>query len=128
MLGRVVNVRKYLRSYNYDWGKYIFSCNYHTLDSCGKVYFIATPIGNMADITYRAVELLKHVDILYAEDTRRTKILLRYLEINKSHLWSYHDHNYKSQIPKIIEMLKDGKNIGLVSDAGWLGVVDVSIP
>lgn len=82
-----------------------------------KLYLISTPIGNLGDITYRAIETLKSVDVIYAEDTRITLKLLKYYSINKP-LRSYHDHNEEEMALEIKESLSKGLNIGLVSDAG----------
>ena len=83
----------------------------------GKLYIIATPIGNLEDITLRALRILKEVDIIAAEDTRQTLKLLNHYEISK-HLISYHRHNEETKSDLLIEKLKEGQNIGLVSDAG----------
>ena len=89
----------------------------------GKLYLIATPIGNLGDITYRAVETLKMVDVIAAEDTRHTLKLLNYLEISKPMI-SYHRHNEDTKTEVLINILKEGKNIGLVTDAGTPGISD----
>ena len=89
----------------------------------GKLYLIATPIGNLGDITYRAVEILKDVDIIAAEDTRHTLKLLNYLEISKPMI-IYHRHNVDVKSVELIRLLKEGKNIGLVTDAGTPGISD----
>ena len=89
----------------------------------GKLYLVATPIGNLGDITYRAVEVLKSVDIIAAEDTRQTLKLLNYLEIKKT-MFSYHRHNEEFKVDKIIELLSDGKNVAIVTDAGTPGISD----
>ena len=89
----------------------------------GKLYLIATPIGNLKDITYRAVETLKEVDIIAAEDTRHTLKLLNYLEISKPMI-SYHRHNEDVKKEEIIKLLKEGKNVGIVTDAGTPGISD----
>ena len=89
----------------------------------GKLYIIATPIGNLEDITFRALRILKEVDIIAAEDTRQTLKLLNYYEISK-HLISYHRHNEEEKSNYLIEKLKEGQNIGLVSDAGTPGISD----
>lgn len=86
------------------------------------LYVVATPIGNLKDITFRAVEILKSVDKIYCEDTRRTKILLDAYNITTP-IDSFHHHSdYK--IPSIIRELKDGKSLAYVSDAGTPGVAD----
>ena len=89
----------------------------------GKLYIIATPIGNLEDITLRALRILKEVDIIAAEDTRQTLKLLNHYEISK-HLISYHRHNEETKSNYLIEKLNEGQNIGLVSDAGTPGVSD----
>lgn len=83
----------------------------------GKLYLVATPIGNLEDITLRAIRILKEVDLVLAEDTRQTLKLLNHLEISKP-LISYHRHNEEIKVDGIIEKLKEGNNIALVSDAG----------
>ena len=89
----------------------------------GVLYLCATPIGNLEDITYRAVEVLKSVDIIACEDTRHTLKLLNRLEINKK-LVSYHEHNKASKGPSLIEDMLNGKNIALVTDAGTPAISD----
>lgn len=89
----------------------------------GKLYLIATPIGNLGDITYRAVQTLKEVDIIAAEDTRHSLKLLNYLGISKPMI-SYHRHNEDVKTKELIDILKSGKNIGLVTDAGTPGISD----
>lgn len=83
----------------------------------GKLYIVGTPIGNMGDITLRALETLKSVDLILAEDTRQTIKLLRHYEISNK-LESYHKFNEKEKESSIIKLLKEGKKIALVSDAG----------
>lgn len=92
----------------------------------GKVYLVPTPIGNLKDITLRALEVLKAVDIIAAEDTRQTLKLLNYFEIKKS-LLSYHQHNEKRKGEEIIDMVKNGKNIAVVTDAGTPGISDPGV-
>ena len=89
----------------------------------GKLYIIATPIGNLEDITYRAINILQTVDIIAAEDTRHTLKLLNHYNISK-HLISYHRHNEEEKSEDLISKLKEGKNIALVSDAGTPGICD----
>jgi 16S rRNA (cytidine1402-2'-O)-methyltransferase len=88
-----------------------------------KLYIIPTPIGNLNDITLRALQVLKDVDFILAEDTRQTSKLLKHYEIDKK-LVAYHQHNEHKSIDKIIEQLKQGSVIGLVSDAGTPGISD----
>ncbi len=89
----------------------------------GVLYLCATPIGNLEDITYRSVEVLKSVDIIACEDTRHTLKLLNRLEISKK-LVSYHEHNKASKGASLIEDLISGKNIALVTDAGTPAISD----
>lgn len=89
----------------------------------GKLYIVATPIGNLEDITYRAINILQTVDIIAAEDTRHTLKLLNHYNISK-HLISYHRHNEEEKSENLITKLKEGKNIALVSDAGTPGICD----
>ena len=89
----------------------------------GKLYIVATPIGNLEDITLRAIRILKEADLIAAEDTRHTLKLLNHLEISKP-LISYHRHNEDVKSDVLIERLQEGKNIALVSDAGTPGICD----
>ena len=89
----------------------------------GKLYIVATPIGNLEDITIRALNILKEVDLIAAEDTRHTLKLLNHYEITKP-LISYHRHNEDKKKEVLIEKLKNGENIAIVSDAGTPGICD----
>ena len=89
----------------------------------GKLYLVATPIGNLEDITYRAINILKEVDIIAAEDTRHTLKLLNHYEISKP-LISYHRHNEEVKSEILINKLLEGDNIALVTDAGTPGISD----
>ena len=89
----------------------------------GKLYIVATPIGNLEDITFRVLNTLKNVDLIAAEDTRQTLKLLNHYEINKP-LISYHRHNEETKSEILIEKLRNGENIALVSDAGTPGICD----
>lgn len=89
----------------------------------GTLYIVATPIGNLGDITIRALETLKNADIVAAEDTRQTGKLLSHFEIKKPMI-SYFEHNKAQRGPQIIEKLKQGMNVALVSDAGTPGISD----
>lgn len=91
--------------------------------STGTLYIIPTPIGNLEDMTFRAIRILKEVDIILAEDTRTTGFLLKHFEIvNK--MQSYHKFNEHKAISQIIDRLNAGENVGLVSDAGTPGISD----
>lgn len=83
----------------------------------GKLFIVATPIGNLADITLRAIDILKHVDLILCEDSRVTNVLLRHYNIDKA-LLVYNDHSDEKLRDKILALLQQGKNLGLVSDAG----------
>ena len=87
------------------------------------LYIVATPIGNLGDITFRAIETLKSADIIAAEDTRRTIKLLNHYEI-KTPMMSYHQHNRKQAGEKILSLLTEGKNVALVTDAGMPCISD----
>ena len=89
----------------------------------GKLYLVPTPIGNLKDITLRALEVLKSVDEIAAEDTRTSLKLLNHFEIKKS-LFSYHKHNEQGKSLDIINKLKNGVNIALITDAGTPGISD----
>jgi 16S rRNA (cytidine1402-2'-O)-methyltransferase len=89
----------------------------------GTLYIVATPIGNLEDITLRAVRILKEVDLIAAEDTRHTRNLLNKYEISVP-LTSYHDHNKEEKAPVLVAQLLEKKNIAIVSDAGTPGISD----
>ncbi len=89
----------------------------------GNLYIVATPIGNLEDITLRAIRVLKEVDLIAAEDTRHTRHLLDRYQI-ENELTSYHDHNKEEKAPVLVARLLEGKNIALVSDAGTPGISD----
>ena len=89
----------------------------------GKLYLVPTPIGNLKDITLRALETLQEADFIAAEDTRQTLKLLNHFEIKKP-LISYHKYNEQIKSDKIIELLLEGKSVALVSDAGTPGISD----
>ena len=89
----------------------------------GKIYLVPTPIGNLKDITLRALEVLENVDIIAAEDTRQTLKLLNHFEIKKT-LISYHQHNEQGKSEDILELAEQGKSIAIVTDAGTPGISD----
>ena len=89
----------------------------------GTLYVCGTPIGNLEDITIRVLRILREVDMIAAEDTRHSVKLLNYYDI-KTPLTSYHEHNKGTKGPRLIEQLKNGKNLALVSDAGMPGISD----
>ncbi len=87
------------------------------------LYIVATPIGNLSDITLRAIDVLKNVDLILCEDTRKTRILLDHFQI-KTQVLSYHQHSKLEKINYIVDFLKQEKNVALVSDAGTPGISD----
>ncbi|BAY30976.1 uroporphyrin-III C/tetrapyrrole methyltransferase [Nostoc carneum NIES-2107] len=89
----------------------------------GTLYVVGTPIGNLEDITFRAVRILQNVDLIAAEDTRHTGKLLQHFQVQTPQI-SYHEHNRSSRIPELLEHLANGKAIALVSDAGMPGISD----
>lgn len=89
----------------------------------GKLYLVATPIGNLDDMTFRAIQTLKEVDWIAAEDTRNTGLLLKHFDIPTKQI-SFHEHNAKEKIPDLISFLKAGQSIAQVSDAGLPSISD----
>src|SRR5947209_13452472 len=87
------------------------------------LYVVATPIGNLGDMTQRAVEILKQVNVVAAEDTRHSGILLKHYQIDKP-LLSYHEHNEAMRTAQLVERLAAGENIALITDAGLPGISD----
>ncbi|MBK7894567.1 MAG: 16S rRNA (cytidine(1402)-2'-O)-methyltransferase [Candidatus Promineifilaceae bacterium] len=87
------------------------------------LYLVATPIGNLGDITLRALETLRQVDVVASEDTRKTGLLLKHFEISKPQL-SFHEHNEAKAGHKIINLLQEGKSVAVVTDAGTPGISD----
>jgi 16S rRNA (cytidine1402-2'-O)-methyltransferase len=87
------------------------------------LYVVATPIGNLSDITLRALEVLKSVDLIAAEDTRHSGMLLKHFEIKKPFI-SYHEHNEAMRTAELVERLAGGENIALITDAGTPGLSD----
>ncbi|MFP6582068.1 MAG: 16S rRNA (cytidine(1402)-2'-O)-methyltransferase [Candidatus Hydrogenedentota bacterium] len=91
----------------------------------GCLYLIATPIGNLEDISYRAIRILKEIDVLACEDTRVTRKLLTHYEIPKPSLvFSHHQHNENRSAPGIVKLLDEGKTVALCTDGGYPGISD----
>ncbi|KAF3888526.1 MULTISPECIES: 16S rRNA (cytidine(1402)-2'-O)-methyltransferase [Nostocales] len=96
----------------------------HTTDpKPGILYIVGTPIGNLEDMTFRAVRILQTVDLIAAEDTRHTGKLLQHFQVKTPQV-SYHEHNRNSRVPQLLEQLNQGKAIALVTDAGMPGISD----
>lgn len=93
------------------------------VDMPGKLYLCATPIGNLEDITFRVIKVLKEVDLIAAEDTRHSRKLLNFYEINTP-ITSYHEHNKIDKGKYLVEQLLEGKNIALITDAGTPAISD----
>lgn len=91
--------------------------------SCGTLFLVSTPIGNLDDMTFRAVNVLRECDVIFAEDTRRTKILLSRYDIS-GHLESYHSFNEHGRTPELLARVQAGEKIALVTDAGTPCVAD----
>jgi 16S rRNA (cytidine1402-2'-O)-methyltransferase len=89
----------------------------------GKLYLVPTPIGNLEDMSFRAVRILKEVDFILAEDTRTSAPLLKHFGIDKK-LFSHHQHNEHKSVTEVIRFLKEGKQIALISDAGTPAISD----
>jgi 16S rRNA (cytidine1402-2'-O)-methyltransferase len=89
----------------------------------GKLYLVPTPIGNLEDMSFRAVRILKEVDLILAEDTRTSAPLLKHFGIDKK-LFSHHQHNEHKSVTEVIRFLKEGKQIALISDAGTPAISD----
>ncbi len=90
------------------------------------LFIVATPIGNLGDITLRAVEVLKSADVIAAEDTRHSGLLLKHLEIKKPFV-SYHEHNEAARTTELVERLGGGENVALITDAGMPGLSDPGV-
>ena len=88
-----------------------------------KLYLVPTPIGNLEDITLRAIRILKEVDIILAEDTRKTNVLLKHYSIKKT-VFSHHKFNEHKAIPSLLIRIKSGESVAMVSDAGTPGISD----
>lgn len=89
----------------------------------GTLYLVATPIGNLADITHRAIDVLTNVELIACEDTRHTRKLLQHYGISTKTI-SYHDHNEQERARQLVELLREGKDVAVVSDAGTPSISD----
>ncbi|MEO6851099.1 MAG: 16S rRNA (cytidine(1402)-2'-O)-methyltransferase [Mucilaginibacter sp.] len=93
------------------------------MNPTGKLYLVPTPIGNLEDITLRAIRVLKEADLILAEDTRTSAPLLKHFDIQKK-VFAHHQHNEHQSSSEIVRFLKEGKNIALISDAGTPAISD----
>jgi 16S rRNA (cytidine1402-2'-O)-methyltransferase len=93
------------------------------MTQAGTLYFVATPIGNLGDITLRALETLRQVDYVVSEDTRRTGLLLKHFEIQKPQI-SYYEYKERLVAPRIVHLLEEGKSVAVVTSAGTPGISD----
>ena len=96
-------------------------------NTLGTLHIVATPIGNLADMTFRAVEILKSADCILCEDTRTTKKLLDHYGITGKKTMSYHTHSGLAKVDDIVAMIREGKNLALVSDAGTPSISDPGV-
>jgi 16S rRNA (cytidine1402-2'-O)-methyltransferase len=101
----------------------IFKLSHFHIFKLAMLYIIPTPIGNLADITFRAIEILKSVDLILAEDTRTSSVLLNHYQIHKP-VSPYHQHNEHKIVSHLADQLSAGKNIALLTDAGTPGISD----
>ena len=93
------------------------------MGSCGTLYIVSTPIGNLSDMTFRAIEILKSVSVIASEDTRKTRKLLSHYDIHTKMI-AYHEHNEQNQSDHIIDLLSRGEDVALVSEAGTPTISD----
>lgn len=93
----------------------------------GILYLVATPIGNLADFSFRAVEILKRVDLIACEDTRHSRLLLDHYGIDRP-LVAFHEHNEETATPQLLERLRQGQAVALIADAGTPLVNDPGFP
>jgi 16S rRNA (cytidine1402-2'-O)-methyltransferase len=93
------------------------------MEQAGTLYVVATPIGNLGDITLRALETLREVDYIVSEDTRKTGLLLKHFEIQKPQI-SHHEHNERQVAPRIVRLLEEGKSVAVVTCAGTPAISD----
>src|SRR5262245_17805273 len=92
-------------------------------DSPGTLYLVATPIGNLADITHRALDILRNVSLIACEDTRHTRKLLQHYGLSTKTI-SYHEHNEQQRARELVELLQTGNDVAVVSDAGTPSISD----
>lgn len=102
---------------------YVYFCPQIGISEMGTLYLVPTPVGNLEDITFRALKVLKEADLILAEDTRTSGILLKHFEI-KNAMLSYHKFNEHQTVDRVVERLKGGETVAVVSDAGTPGISD----
>jgi 16S rRNA (cytidine1402-2'-O)-methyltransferase len=110
---------QFMISYQWKFVDVIIEVYYYSF----MLYLVATPIGNLGDISLRALETLKSVDVVVSEDTRKTGIMLKHFEIKKPQI-SFHEHNERRHLPRVMRLLEDGQSVALVSNAGTPAVSD----
>jgi 16S rRNA (cytidine1402-2'-O)-methyltransferase len=97
--------------------------NQKTMNQKGNLYLVPTPIGNLEDMTFRAIRVLKEADLILAEDTRTSAPLLKHFDIHQK-VFAHHQHNERQSAIEVVKFLKEGKNVALISDAGTPGISD----
>ncbi|MBB6679163.1 16S rRNA (cytidine(1402)-2'-O)-methyltransferase [Cohnella lubricantis] len=108
----------------HGWAQVQVQKSFAAREKPGTLYLVATPIGNLEDMTFRAIRTLREADLIAAEDTRQSRKLLTHFEIVSKRLVSYHEHNKDASGPELIRLLQEGQSIALISDAGLPAISD----